>query len=144
MDHVAIMKKSWKLLDKIISGEKRIESRWYRMRVAPWNKIKAGDKIYFKDGGEPVTVRADVEKVVQYEGYSERKVEEIIKEYGGVGGICFYDSPKEVFKWAKERKYCILMFLKNPERITPFEIDKTGYGNGCAWITVEDIKRIKK
>lgn len=32
MEHVAIMKKSWGLTRKILSGEKTIESRWYRFR----------------------------------------------------------------------------------------------------------------
>jgi len=39
MDHVAILSKKYELLDKIISGEKTIESRWYVNRIAPWNKM---------------------------------------------------------------------------------------------------------
>ena len=38
MEHLAIMKKSWKLLPKILKGEKKIEARWYVSRVCPWNK----------------------------------------------------------------------------------------------------------
>lgn len=30
MEHVAIMRKSWGLTDKILSGQKKIESRWYK------------------------------------------------------------------------------------------------------------------
>lgn len=52
MHHVAIMKPSWKLIPKILSGEKTIESRWYQTRRAPWNGIAAGDVVYFKDSGE--------------------------------------------------------------------------------------------
>ena len=64
MDHVAIMKKSWKLTEKILSGEKKIESRWYKSKYPPWGKIKKGDIIYFKDSGEPVSIKAKVEKRV--------------------------------------------------------------------------------
>jgi len=35
MDHVAIMKKSWKLTEKILSGEEKIESRWYKSKYSP-------------------------------------------------------------------------------------------------------------
>ena len=63
VEHVAIMKKSWRLLPKILSGEKTVESRWYSIKAAPWGRIHPGDPIYFKDSGEPVTVRAIVEKV---------------------------------------------------------------------------------
>lgn len=41
MDHLAIMNPKRKLIPKILSGEKKIESRWYMMRVAPWDKIKS-------------------------------------------------------------------------------------------------------
>ena len=37
MEHLAIMKKEWKLTEKIITGEKRIESRWYKDKYPPWN-----------------------------------------------------------------------------------------------------------
>ena len=47
------------------------------------------------------------------------------------------------FERFKNKKYCMLIFLKNPIEITPFEIDKTGFGIMSAWITVEDISRIK-
>ena len=41
MDHLAIMNPKRKLIPKILSGEKTIESRRYMMKVAPRNKIKA-------------------------------------------------------------------------------------------------------
>ena len=66
MDHVAIMKKSWKLTDKIISGKKIIESRWYKNKYTPWDKIKRGDMVYFKNSGEPVAIKALVTKVLQF------------------------------------------------------------------------------
>jgi len=143
MEHVAIMRKDWKLLPKILSGDKRIESRWYMAKFAPWNRINSGDIVYFKDAGEPVTVKAEVEKVMQFENYTESQLKKILSEYGGVNGICFNSPLDDVFAWAKQRKYCILVFLKNPTKIEPFEIDKTGFGNACAWICVDNIDKIK-
>lgn len=66
MDHVAIMRKSWGLTQKILTGEKKIESRWYNVRYAPWDKIEKGDMVYFKDSGTPVTLRTRVQKVLQF------------------------------------------------------------------------------
>lgn len=51
MHHIAIMNGPWNLIPKILSGEKTIESRWYRTRRAPWGGIRAGDTVYFKDSG---------------------------------------------------------------------------------------------
>ena len=67
MDHVAIMNPRWRLIPRILSGEKVIESRWYLTRRAPWDRVAAGDTVYFKDAGRPVTARAKVSRVVQLE-----------------------------------------------------------------------------
>ena len=48
MEHVAIMKKSWGLTEKILTGAKKIESRWYKNKHTPWNRIKSGEIVYFK------------------------------------------------------------------------------------------------
>ncbi len=40
MDHVAVMKKSWGLVPKILAGEKICESRWYKSKRPPWDIIK--------------------------------------------------------------------------------------------------------
>lgn len=64
MDHVAIMKKSWGLTQKILSGQKKIESRWYKSKHSPWGKIEKGDIVYFKDSGEPISIKTGVEKVM--------------------------------------------------------------------------------
>lgn len=137
------MNPKWKLIPKILSWEKTIESRRYMMKVAPRNKIHPGDMVYFKDAGKEVTVKVQVEKVVQFERYSEDQLKKILKEYWGNWWIAFHSPLPEVFERAKPKKYCILMFLKHPKKITPFQIDKTWYGISCARITLPDIEKIR-
>jgi hypothetical protein len=72
MEHIAIMKKSWGLIPRILKGEKSIESRWYKHKAVPWGKIFSGDTIYFKNTGEPVGVAAKVVNVIQYEQLTKR------------------------------------------------------------------------
>lgn len=143
MDHVAIMKKSWGLTQKILSGQKKIESRWYKNKHSPWGQIKEGDAIYLKDSGGPVSVKAKVEKVISFSDLTPGKVKQVLSQYGGDCGI-EKDKIKEFFEVFKNKRYCLLVFLKNPEKIEPFEIDKTGFGVMSAWLTVENINRIKK
>jgi ASC-1-like (ASCH) protein len=138
MDHLAILDKKRKLLPKIISGEKTIESRWYKTRRTPYNNIKAGDIIYFKDSGEFVTVKAVVDKALFFADLTEHKIREILKRYAKDIAI----SPDYSEKYLKY-KYITLIFLKNIEEIKPFDIDKTGFGNACAWMTVDDVGKIK-
>lgn len=143
MEHIAIMKKSWGLTKKILSGEKKIESRWYKVKHPPWDMINADETVYFKDSGEPVAIKAEVEKVIQFSNLTPYKVKEILDEHGQADGLGIDKTP-EFFEMFKDKNYCILVFLKNPQRIEPFEIDKTGYGYMSAWITIEDVYKIKK
>src|SRR6266403_2450646 len=125
MDHVAIMKKSWNMLPKILSGEKSIESRWYRTKRAPWDRIKKGDTVYFKNSGEAVRVKALVSDVLQFVITDSADAQAIIEKYGRK--ICLPDHTLASGKLLP--RYCILIFLENPVAIkTPFHIDKTGFG----------------
>jgi ASC-1-like (ASCH) protein len=141
MDHIAIMRKSLGYLDKIISGKKDIESRWYSSRRAPWDRIQKGDRVYFQNSGSPVTVEAKVKAVSQYENLVPEKVKDIITMFGIRIGI---EDSDAFFKKVKDKRYCILVFLEDIREIPPFFIDKTGFGIMSAWISVETISRIKK
>lgn len=143
MEHLAIMKKSWGLTKKIISGQKKIESRWYKAKVAPWDKIKVGETIYFKDSGEPVSIKAQVKEVLQFSSLTPEKVAGLLETYGTDDGIEREDIP-QFYDRFKDKSYCLLIFLDNPERVEPFEISKKGFGTMSAWICLEDINQIRK
>jgi ASC-1-like (ASCH) protein len=142
MHHIAIMKKEWKLTQKILSGEKKIESRWYSNKSAPWGKIHTGETVYFKDSGELVSIKAEVEKVLEFSELTPAAVKEILGQYGGADGINVSDISK-FYELFKDKRYCILIFLKNAQKIEPFDINKQGFGNMAAWLCVEDINAIK-
>jgi len=140
MDHVAIMKKSWGLIPKILSGQKTIESRWYQSKRAPWDRITAGDTIYFKNSGEMVTAKATVAKVLQYTIADIVDAEKIVRQYGKHS--CLINNA--VGNWRPLPKYCILIFLKDPQAIkVPFSINKDGFGMPAAWLCVGKIKKVK-
>lgn len=139
MDHVAIMNRSWKLIPKILSGEKTIESRWYKIRRAPWDKIKKGDTIFFKNAGEPIIAQAIVGGVMQFEIKSLANIDGIIQKYGKE--ICLVN--KNPRTWGALPKYCILIRLRDPKAVArPFHINKKGFGAGVAWLTLDDISKI--
>ena len=143
MEHLAIMRKSWGLTDKILNGQKKIESRWYSLKYKPWDCIKEGETIYFKDSGDPVRIKAEVSKVMQFADLTPKKVKEILNDYGKDDGIEKEKIPG-FFERFKDKKYCMLIFLKNPQEIKPFDVDKDGLGTMSAWITIDNISRIKK
>lgn len=139
-DHVAIMTKAWKLIPKILSGEKTIESRWYQTKRTPWDQIGAGDTVYFKNSGEAVTAKAEVGEVLQFTIKNLDEARNIVSKYGR--SICLINHNPST--WPSLPKYCILIRLKNPQPVDPpFLIDKTGFGSAAAWITVDSIGHIK-
>ncbi len=141
--HVAIMRKSWGLTEKILTGEKKIESRWYINRCKPWNIINSGDIVYFKNSGEPIKIKAVVSKVLQFDNLNSKKVKDILDTYSTDGGIDKKDIGN-YFERFKSKNYCLLVFLKDVKAILPFEVDKTGFGAMAAWLTTDDIEKIKK
>lgn len=142
MEHVAIMRKSWGLTDKILNGQKKIESRWYSVKYKPWDRIKAGETVYFKDSGAPVRIKAEVSRVIQFADLTPKRAKEILDKYGKDDGIEPEKIP-EFFERFKDKKYCILIFLKNPVEVEPFDIDKTGFGAMSAWIMVDSVSKIR-
>lgn len=139
MEHVAILKKGCGFLEKILSGEKKIESRWYMSKRAPYGVIKKGDTVYFKETGGSVCAKAQADDVMIFENLTDETVLDIIDRYGK--DICIGRS---YFENVKGRKYCILVFLSGAKRIEPFDIDKRGFGLMSAWICVSDVVEIKK
>ena len=66
-----------------------------------------------------------------------------MNKFGKDDGIEEELIPK-FFERFKDKKYCMLIFLKNPVEVKPFEINKTGFGAMSAWITIPDVTKIKK
>lgn len=143
MEHVAILDGKRKLLKKILQKEKRIESRWYVHKKAPYQQVKEGEIIYFKETGKSITAKARVSKVLFFDTLTPQKVKGILEKYGK--DIGFDNTAKKIaFEKYKNKKYCTLIFLKNVEEIGAIAIDKMGYGLMCAWITIENIDKIRK
>lgn len=138
MEHIAILSKKLRMLQKILSGEKTIESRWYVHKKVPYNCIKKGENIYFKESGEPVSVKAVVEKALFFDNLNDAKIMGILKVFGtGIGVSTSYAEK------LKGKRFCTLVFINNVESINPFNINKKGYGLMAAWICIDDINRIR-
>lgn len=139
--HIAIMKRSWRLPEKILSGEKTIETRWYKNKVAPWDRISVGDQIYFKDSGEQVTVKAVVSAVEQYSDLTSKSARQIFAKYA-LEDLGNYDLYEEILGHISDKRYAIVIHLRNPQRVEPFDIDKAGFGAMSAWLCVKDISQV--
>jgi ASC-1-like (ASCH) protein len=143
MEHVAIMRPDWGFIEKILTGQKSIESRWYKRKYPPWERIQAGERVYFKNAGAPVIAQAEVEKVLYFSDLTPQSVQKILSTYGEEDGITAEHLPA-FYERFKDKNYCMLIYLKNARRIPPFEIDKRGFGSQAAWLCVESTANITK
>ncbi len=136
------MKKSWGLIPKILNKTKIAESRWYKVKIVPWNRIQKGDNLYFKNSGEPITVKVKVTKVIQYEVSNNKRALEIMKKHAEKD-LGIKEIPFEILNYIKDKKYAIIVFFNKVKEIKPFNIDKIGFGAMVAWITINNINKIK-
>jgi len=139
MEHLAILSKNRRILDKILSGEKTIESRWYKFRKTPYKNISKGDTIYFKESGCPVTAKAKVAGTIFFDNLDKSKIKQILGTYGKQIGIDSHHASEY-----SEKNFCTLILIEDVRKIEPFEINKKGYGLMAAWITLPDITSIKR
>lgn len=142
MHHIAIMKKQWGLIPKILSKEKTVESRWYKNKVTPWNKIKVGDTLYFKESGKPVTVKVKVIKVEQFEVKSNTHALEIMQKRAKAD-LGTNSLSEEIKDYILNKNYAVFVYFNNVVQIKPFEINKKGFGLQAAWLTLPNIDTIK-
>jgi len=103
---------------------------------------KPGDAIYFKDSGEPVSIKAKITKVLQFENLTPEKSAEIASKYA-MADLGTHEIPPEIKDYTSHKNYCVIVFFDNVEKIAPFAIDKTGFGAMAAWLCIDDINIIK-
>ena len=78
--HLAILAPGWTEL--ILDGSKTIESRFTKVRCAPFGKVHEGDSVYLKESGGLVKGMFTVAKVETFENLTESQICDLFyKEY---------------------------------------------------------------
>lgn len=130
MEHLAIMTRGY--IEKILSLEKTIESRFSKNKIAPYGKICVGEQVFMKEVGKEVSAVFEVENVIFFDCLTEEKICEIRNQYGKE--IC---ADEEFWDSKKDAKYATLIFIKDPRSVIPFKIYKN---DRSAFKTVESVK----
>lgn len=128
MKHIAILKQPF--YDMVLSGEKTIESRWSKNKIAPFNKVKEGDIILLKQTGKNVGATAKISKVECY-NLTPQIAERIRKTYGNKIGINKFKNWEE----CANKKYCTLIWLTEVNRVNEIKVPRS---NGAGWIVVKE------
>lgn len=107
--------------EKILSGQKTIESRFSRVKIAPFGKVSCGDLVYIKPPGKEIIGQFRVKKVIFYDGLNLNDVSYLRAKYGKE------IATDEVYWKGKENcRYGTLIFIGNSSRFitSPVRIPK--------------------
>ena len=119
MKHLAIFKGDG--AEKILSGEKSIESRFSKRKDPPFGMISNGDLVYIKPSGKDIIGQFRVKKVIFFDGLNQQDLKGIKLKYGEniVGN-------EEYWKAHQEAKYGTLIFIGDSSQFltSPIKIPK--------------------
>lgn len=140
MDHVVYLDKAADEMARLLSGEKRMIIRGAAGRKMPYGRVSRGDMLYFlnNDGEGLVRARAAVESVLNSEKMTKQQSVELVQKHQNQ----LWLTDRQIKRWAGKR-YLVLISLSSVETVSPFEIDKSEFGNMDDWLPVEKIERVK-
>lgn len=140
MDHVVYLDKKADELTRLLSGEKEMIIRGAAGRKMPYGRVSSGDVLYFlnNDGEGLVRARAVVESVLNSEKMAKEQSVELVQHHQEQLRL----TDRQFKRWAGKR-YLVLISLRDVEAVSPFEIDKSSYGNMDDWLPVETIEAVK-
>jgi len=126
--HLVILKKPY--LDAILSGRKRIESRFTKTRRPAFGRVFPGDKLFFKISSGPVCATATVAEVKNFESLTPEKIIELKGQYNhDIGGTDEYWQSK------MDSRFGYLVRLRNVKPIEPVRIHKKDWR---AWVVLTE------
>lgn len=126
--HLAILTQPY--LDKIIAGEKTIESRFSKARIPPFKMIKSGDVLFLKESSGPILALVQVANVEFFGPLGPGEADSLIDKHKK--GLAVEES----FRQAKqESRYATLIYLGNVLPIKPISLTKT---DRRAWIILSN------
>lgn len=119
-EHIAILSHK-SVLDRIMKGEKTIESRFSRVKSLPFGQVAAGDLVYFKLSGGAIMGKAQVAAVEEYDDLTPSRVEELARRYEQQLAISVDFLARKL-----ESKFASLIFLQDIEPCTPWNYKQDG------------------
>lgn len=131
--HVAVLSKNY--LDKILLGQKTIESRFTKIRCVPHGDVDEGDSILLKYVGGPIAATAFAAKVITIEYLTTERALELVDRYRE--GLAF---DEDFVQRALSARFATLVFLANVRPIGPLYIGKH---DRRPWVVLSDQARLR-
>ncbi len=108
--HLAIF--SHNLGDLVLSGEKTVDLRFAKKKIAPYLKVMKGDRVYVQNVGRNAAGQVEVENVLFFDSLNSGKLRQIKKDYLKLAAI----DTRLFNRFADGNSYLSVIFLKNPQK----------------------------
>ena len=133
--HICILAPGW--AHKILGFGKKIESRFNKIRCAPFRKVNEGDTVFIKESSNPkIEGLFTAGKVTYYENVTEEQIRQIYKDHRE-DILCDYWVPTPMPEEWLEAKHVSLIGIENAASFS-----QTMYYNNpknrSGWITLND------
>ena len=140
MDHVVYLDAKAKELDSLLSAQKTMIIRGAAGRKLPHGRVKDGDILYFINNNAEGTIlaKAKVKSVFNSDKMNEEESVQVVNSHQAKLQL----TKQQFDRWAGKR-YLVLIEVTEVEKVEPFQIDKTNYGNMDDWLPVEQIDKVR-
>ena len=128
--HLVILKRPY--VEAILTGRKKVESRFSKSRCPPFAQVKVGDKLFLKESSGPVCATATVAQVRHFENLSRHQISQIKERYDHL--ICGSD---EYWQSKADCALGVLLWLVDVCKIEPVRIAKKDWR---AWVVLTEKK----
>ncbi len=126
--HLVVLKKP--NLDAILTGRKRIESRFTKTKRYTSGRVLPGDKLFLKLSSGPVCATAIVAAVKNFENLTPKQIAEIKRQYNH-----YILGSDEYWQSKSSCRFGFLVWLKDVESIEPIRICKKDWR---AWVVLTE------
>lgn len=119
-------------VDLILDGKKTIESRFSKVRCAPYGAVKEGDIVLMKEVGGLVLGEFTIARVETFSNLNEDSINELAEKYEKE--LCA-DADKNFWERRRDSRYATFMYVLNPIRYEkPFPYPKR---DKRGWVVIE-------
>ena len=137
--HLAILSPGW--IELILDGSKTIESRFTKVRCAPFGKVNEGDIVFMKESSGLVMGAFRVAKVETFENLNRSGIQAIYERCGRAIFSQYFTQFFPSEKWLASKHATLIHIAETLEFNTPFAIHKR---DPRAWVVYEHIGDLTK
>jgi hypothetical protein len=140
MDHVVYLDATAKEFNSLLSAEKTMIIRGAAGRKLPYGRVNEGDVLFFINNNAKgvILAKAKVKSVFNSDKMNLEESVQLVNSHQAKLKL----TKKQFARWAGKR-YLVLIEVTGFEKVDPFQIDKSNYGNMDDWLPVGLIDKVR-